>query len=327
MVAFLLIVVFIAILLIFASVFTVQQSTAAIVERFGRFSRVAQAGFNTKLPFVDHIARRVSLRIAQHDTKVEAKTKDGTFVTMPLSIQFRVLPDHVRESYYNITDPIAQIESLAYNVILAHLPTLTLDDVYSQQSTIGASITHALNEQMENYGYEIVKTLITDVSPSDDVRAAMNAVQAAQRSQQAATAQGEADRIKMVAAATAEMQSKVLQGQGIAGERSAIIEGLKKSVEDLAAATGVNPQDAMALVVLTQYFDTLAKVAGTDHSNTIMLSHSPSTVQSLLDEIRNSITVGQLMAAPATSGPANTRATTRANVPATTAEAPEAIAR
>jgi regulator of protease activity HflC (stomatin/prohibitin superfamily) len=281
---------------IFGSFFTVEQASAAIVQRFGKFQTVASSGLNFKTPFIDSIAHVVSLKIQQVDTSVEAKTKDGTFVSMPISIQYKILPTRVKEAFYNIANPVSQIESLAYNVILGHVPTLNLDEVYAQQSGLGSDISKQLNAQMEDYGYEIVKTLIKDVIPSPDVKAAMNEVQAAQRSQQAATAQGEANRITMVAKAQAEKQSKILQGEGIAGERQAIIEGLKKSVEDLSEAVGVDAQEAMNMVVLTQYFDTLAKVAGGNNSNTILLPHSPSAIPAFLDEIRNAITVGSVTA-------------------------------
>jgi regulator of protease activity HflC (stomatin/prohibitin superfamily) len=278
--------------IIFSSFFTVEQASAAIVQRFGQFSKVAQAGLNFKTPFIETVAHVVTLKVQQVETSVEAKTKDGTFVTMPLAIQFKVLPARVKESYYNIADPVNQIASLAYNVILGHVPSLNLDDVYTQQSSIGSDITKSINAQIEDYGYEVVKTLIKDVIPSPEVKESMNQVQAANRSQQAATAQGEANRIALVAKATAEKQSKILQGEGIAGERQAIIEGLKTSVEDLAKATGVNAQEAMSMVVLTQYFDVLAKVAGSNNSNTILLPHSPSAISDFLGEIRNAIIVG-----------------------------------
>lgn len=278
----------------FGCFFTVEQANAAVIERFGKFETIGTSGLNFKAPFVDKVAHIVNLKIQQFDINVEAKTQDGTFVTMPLSIQFKVLPLKVKEAIYNISKPLTQIQALAHNVILGHVPSLKLDEVYSQQSLIGADILKALNDQMEDYGYEVVKVLINDVIPSAEVKESMNAVQAAQRSQLAATAQGEANRITLVAKAQAEKQSKILQGEGIAGERQAIIEGLKKSVEDLAAATGVDAQDAMNMVVLTQYFDTLAKVAGSNNSNTILLPHSPSAIPAFLDEIRNAITVGSL---------------------------------
>src|SRR6185437_13998156 len=280
----------------FNSFFTVEQASAAIVQRFGKFKCVATSGLNFKNPFTDKVVARLSLKVQQFDTNVEAKTKDGTFISMPLSIQYKILPAKAMEAFYNISEPTKQMASLAYNTILGHLPSLNLDEVYSQQSQVGGDITKALNDQMENYGYEVVKTLIKDVIPSVDVKEAMNAVQAAQRSQQAAKAQGEANRIKLVAEAEAEKQSKILQGEGIAGERQAIIEGLRKSVEDLANATHSDPQDTVAMVVLTQYFDTLAKIAGSNHSNTILLPHSPNAIQGFLSEIRNAITVGNVVA-------------------------------
>jgi regulator of protease activity HflC (stomatin/prohibitin superfamily) len=277
------------------SFFTVEQASAAIVQRFGQFSRVATAGLNLKTPFIESVAHVVSLKVQQFDTNVEAKTKDGTFVAMPISIQYKILPARVKEAYYNIANPVSQITSLVYNVVLGHVPSLSLDEVYAQQSSIGSDITKSVNDQMEDYGYEVVKTLIKDVVPSAEVKESMNQVQAALRNQQAATAQGEANRIALVAKATAEKQSKILQGEGIAGERQAIIEGLKKSVEDLAAATGIDAQEAMSMVVLTQYFDALSKIAGSNNSNTILLPHSPTAVPDFLSEIRNAIAVGNVM--------------------------------
>ena len=275
---------------LFASFFTVHQQTAAVIERFGKFSRVAKPGLNLKIPFVERVAARLSLRVQQLDVRVETKTEDNVFVQVTVSVQFFVLPDKVIDAYYRLEDPGRQVTSYVFDVVRARVPKIKLDDVFANKDEIADAVKHELAEAMDDFGYGIVKALVTDIDPDAQVKQAMNEINAAQRNRVAATERGEAERILKVKSAEAEAQSKALQGTGIADQRRAIVDGLRDSVDHFSRAiSGATPQDVMALIVATQYFDTLRDIAAHGRLNTGMLPHSPSAATDLFQQLRNTV--------------------------------------
>jgi regulator of protease activity HflC (stomatin/prohibitin superfamily) len=284
----------IALSLILGSFFTVSTAEVAVLTRFGKFLRVAEAGLNWKAPYLDTVAGIVSLRVNQITLTMETKTKDNVFVTIPISVQNRVRPERVYDAFYKLSDPVAQIKSYVEQVILGHVPGMTLDEVFASQSSIAAAVKQELDSDMAAFGYEIVNVLVTDIIPDAKVKSAMNDINAAQREQVAATARGEADKILVVKKAEAEAESKALQGQGIANQRKAIVEGLQSSIEQFQKAVeGATSKDVMQLVLVTQYFDTLKSIGENDKTNTLFLSHSPGAVKEVSDQILESMLLAQ----------------------------------
>ena len=272
--------------LILGSFFTVKTAQVAVITRFGKFLRVAEAGLNWKFPYIDSVAGLVSLRVNQITLTMETKTKDNVFVTIPISVQNRVRPEKVYDAYYKLSDPVAQIKSYVEQVILGHVPGMTLDEVFASQSSIAAAVKQELDADMATFGYEIVNVLVTDIVPDSKVKSAMNDINAAQREQVAANARGEAEKILVVKKAEAEAESKALQGQGIANQRKAIIEGLQVSIEQFQKVVdGASSKDVMQLVMVTQYFDTLKSIGESDKTNTLFLSHSPGAVKEVSEQI------------------------------------------
>ena len=285
---------FIALYLIFGSFFTVNTAQVAVITRFGKFLRVAEAGLNWKRPFLDSVAGVVSLRVNQITLTMETKTKDNVFVTIPISVQNRVRPDKVYDAFYKLSNPAAQIQSYVEQVILGHVPGMTLDEVFASQSSIAAAVKQELDADMSGFGYEIVNVLVTDIVPDAKVKSAMNDINAAQREQVAANARGEAEKILVVKKAEAEAESKALQGQGIANQRKAIIEGLQVSIEQFQKVVeGASAREVMQLVMVTQYFDTLKSIGESDKTNTLFLSHSPGAVNEVSDQILQSMLVAE----------------------------------
>jgi regulator of protease activity HflC (stomatin/prohibitin superfamily) len=284
----------IALALILSSFFTVRTAEVAVVTRFGKFERVAEPGLNWKIPFFDSVAGTVSLRVNQITLTMETKTKDNVFVTIPISVQTRVRPEKVFDAYYKLSDPVAQIKSYVEQVILGHVPGMTLDDVFATQSSIALAVKQELDADMSLFGYEIVNVLVTDIVPDTKVKSAMNDINAAQREQVAATARGEAEKILVVKRAEAEAESKALQGQGVANERKAIVEGLQVSIEQFQKVVeGSSAHEVMQLVLVTQYFDTLRSIGDSDKTNTLFLSHSPSAVKDVSEQILESLLAAQ----------------------------------
>jgi regulator of protease activity HflC (stomatin/prohibitin superfamily) len=281
-------------ILFLGSFFTVSTAQVAIITRFGKFLRVADPGLNWKTPFFDSVDGIVSLRVNQIQLTMETKTRDNVFVTIPISVQTRVRPEKVYDAYYRLSDPMAQIKSYVEQVILGHVPGMTLDEVFASQSSIAAAVKQELDADMATFGYEIVNVLVTDIVPDSKVKSAMNDINAAQREQVAATARGEADKILVVKKAEAEAESKALQGQGIANQRKAIVEGLQASIEQFQKAVeGASSREVMQLVLVTQYFDTLKAIGESDKTNTLFLPHAPGAVKQVADQIMESMLVAQ----------------------------------
>jgi len=264
------------------SFFTVDTAQVAIITRFGKFLRVADPGLNWKWPVIDSVAGRISLRVNQITLTMETKTKDNVFVTIPISVQNRVRPEKAFDAFYKLSNPAQQIQAYVEQVILGHVPGMTLDEVFASQSGIAAAVKQELDADMAGFGYEIVNVLVTDIVPDAKVKSAMNDINAAQREQVAANARGEAEKILVVKRAEAEAESKALQGQGIANQRKAIIEGLQSSIEQFQKVVGgASTAEVMQLVLVTQYFDTIKSIGESDKTNTLFLTHSPGAVKDI----------------------------------------------
>ena len=285
-----------ALVMIFGPFFTVQQQSAAIVQKFGRFVRVAHPGLNFKVPFVEQIAGRINLRVRQLDVRVETKTEDNVFVHVVVSVQYAVLPDKVYDAFYRLSDPQTQMSAFIFDVVRARVPRLKLDDVFEKKDEIADAVKNELSHVMYDFGYGIVKALVTDIEPDRKVKEAMNEINAAQRLRIAATEKGEADRILKVKSAEAEAQSKALQGKGIADQRRAIVEGLRESVDEFQKSVpGTSAQDVMNLVLMTQYFDTLKEIGATSRSNTILIPHTPGNLNELSAQMRDAMISADLV--------------------------------
>lgn len=264
--------------------FMVKQQTAAIIERFGRFVSVRNSGLQFKIPLVDKIAGRINLKIQQLDVVVETKTKDDVFVRLKISVQFQVVKDQVYDAFYKLENPGDQITSYVFDVVRAEVPKMKLDDVFERKDDIAIAVKRELNDAMSNYGFDIIKTLVTDIDPDMQVKAAMNRINAAEREKVAAEFEAEADRIKIVAKARAEAESKRLQGQGIADQRREIARGLEESV-DVLNNVGINSQEASALIVVTQHYDTLQSMGEQTNSNLILMPNSPQAGSNMLNDM------------------------------------------
>jgi len=271
-------------------IFTVKQQNCAIIERFGKYHRIAKSGLHFKIPIVDRISTKLSLKIKQLNVSVETKTKDNVFVNLVVAVQYRVLADKVYEACYMLQDPEQQIKAFVFDLVRAQVPLLDLDDVFSKKDDIAIAVKNELEGQMAEFGYGIIKALVTDVNPDANVKAAMNEINTAQRLRIAATEKGETEKIMKVKQAEAEADAAILQGKGIAGQRQAIIEGLSDSVEEFVKQIpGTDPARVMDMVMMIQYIDTLKEIGGNSKSNVVFVPHSPGNVNDLSTQFRETI--------------------------------------
>ncbi len=276
-------------LLLFGAFFIVKQQSAAIVERFGKYVSTRHSGLQIKIPVIDRIAGRLSLRIQQLDVVIETKTKDDVFVKVKVSVQYMVIKDKVYDAFYKLDYPEDQITSYVFDVVRAEVPKMILDDVFEKKDDIAIAVKAELNDAMVDYGFDIIKTLVTDIDPDQQVKESMNRINASEREKMAAQFEGDAQRILIVERAKAEAESKRLQGQGIADQRREIARGLEDSVKVLNNVN-INSQEASALIVVTQHYDTLQSVGSSSNSNLILMPNSPQAGSEMLNNMVASFT-------------------------------------
>ena len=280
---------FLGFVLLFGTFFIVRQQSAAVVERFGKFISVRHSGLQIKIPIIDRVSGRVSLRVQQLDVVVETKTKDDVFVKIKVSVQYKVIKDKVFDAFYKLDFPQDQITSYVFDVVRAEVPKMILDDVFEKKDDIAIAVKSELNDSMLNYGFDIIKTLVTDIDPDAQVKDSMNRINASEREKVAAQFEGDAQRILSVERAKAEAESKRLQGQGIADQRREIARGLEDSVKVLNGVN-INSQEASALIVVTQHYDTLQSVGSASNSNLILMPNSPQAGSEMLNNMVASFT-------------------------------------
>lgn len=283
---------FFAFIILMSGIFTVKQQSVAIVERFGRFHSLRRSGLHFKIPMFDRIAGRLSLKIQQLDVRVETKTKDNVFVRLNVSVQYHVLTEALYDAFYKLESSNSQITAYVFDVVRAEVPKLKLDDVFERKDDIAVAVRRELEEAMNEYGYGIVKALVTDIDPAEEVKIAMNQINSAERKKIAAEFEGEAEKIRIIAKARAEAESKRLQGQGIADQRREIARGLEESV-DVLNKVGINSQEASALIVVTQHYDTMQSMGEHSRSNLILLPNNPTAGADMLTQMIAAFTASQ----------------------------------
>ena len=271
-------------------IYTVKQQNCAVIERFGKFNRISKSGLHFKIPLIDRISSKISLKIKQLNVSVETKTKDNVFVDLVVAVQYKVLPDKVYEACYMLQDPEQQINAFVFDLVRAQVPLLDLDDVFAKKDDIANAVKKELDSQMAEFGYGIIKALVTDVNPDKNVKSAMNEINTAQRLRIAATEKGEAEKIMKIKRAEAEAEANVLHGQGIAGQRQAVIEGMSESVEEFVKQIpGTDASRVMDMVLMIQYIDTLKEIGGNSKSNVVFVPHTPGNVKDLSTQIQETI--------------------------------------
>ena len=283
---FFIILIIIFIFLLLSAVYVVRQQSVAIIERFGRYHKTSSSGINFRLPLgIDKIAARVQLRLLQSEIIVETKTQDNVFVTMNVATQYRVNENNVIDAYYKLMRPEAQIKSYIEDALRSSVPKLTLDELFEKKDEIALEVQKQVAEEMSTYGYIIVKTLITKVEPDAEVKQSMNEINAV-----AAQELAEADKIKIVTAASAEAEKDRLHGVGIAEQRKAIVDGLADSIKELKGANiELTEEQIMSILLTNQYLDTLNNFADSSGNNTIFLPANPEGVESIRTQILSAL--------------------------------------
>ena len=282
----------IALFLLKGSLYMVKQQTAVVIERLGKFHKVSGAGLQFKIPLIDSIAGDINLRVRELPVEVETKTKDDVFVKIIVSVQFFVVDsiDGIENSFYKLNNPERQIQSYVFDSIRSEVPKMELDAVFAEKDKIAIAVKNELSETMQQFGFDFIKALVTDIDPDAKVKHAMNEINAAKRMKEAAKEEAAAAKIRVIAAAEADAESKRLAGEGIALQRIAIANGLKESVAEvkLAMEDHVTSQDVMNMLFMTQHYETVAKLSE-NNTSTIFMPYSPDNVGDLQMQIQSSL--------------------------------------
>lgn len=262
----------VVIALLAASIKIVPQQQVWVIEFFGKYKRMLNPGFNMIIPVIEQVVHKQSMRVRQLQVDVETKTSDNVFVTARISVQYRVEnKDAVYNAFYELEDPEGQIESYIFNSVRSQIPRQPLDEVFDNKDAISQGVKEELEGTIASYGFQIIESLVTDIEPDASVKESMNAINAAERERRAAEHQAEAEKIIAVKKAEAEKESKILQGEGVAGQREKIAEGLKTSIAMVKSEDGdLTSHDVIDLLKFTNYVDCLASM-DTANSKVIMM--------------------------------------------------------
>jgi len=264
----------------------IHTQEIGIVEDLGSFKKLLQPGFNF-IPFpLSQVAGTLSLRIQQLDVSCETKTKDNVFIRVEVAVQYRVVTESAYEAYYRLSDPRSQIQSYVFDVVRSTVPRMELDEAFASKDEIAGAVLNQLARVMKEYGYEILNSLVTDLSPDARVKASINEINASKRLKEAASHKAEADKVQQVKAAEADAEARYLSGLGVARQRTAIVKGLQSSISEFSdTVDGVTSKDVMDILVLTQYFDTLSAVG----ANSLILEHEPASVGMLQAQVNRTL--------------------------------------
>eukprot|EP00906_Rhabdomonas_costata_P032918 RCo046357 len=264
---------------------TIPQSEVGILETWGKYSGTARPGLHFMNPIWTEVKGTLSLRVQELSVRIESKTRDNVFVHTVVSVQYKVLESALVKAYYELTSPKKQLESYVFNNLRGQIPRYLLDELFTAKDEIAASLKSDLEHEMNQFGYSIVQTLITDIDPDDVVKRAMNEINAAQRVRVAALDKAEAEKIQVVKAAEAEAESKRLSGVGFAQQRMAVVNGLQESI-DVFDDSNISKKEVLELLLMNQYFDTLAHMSRSSKDATVFVSHTPDAVGAISEQLR-----------------------------------------
>jgi len=264
--------------------YTIPQSEIGIIERFGKFEKQLDAGCHCVNPMTTSLRGKLTTRVTPLSMAVESKTKDNVFCNVAVTIQYQVHRNEVKKAFYELTDTVRQLKSYVFNNVRAQIPHYELDQLFIAKDEIAQQLKEDLEHEVNQFGYTIVQTLITDIEPDPTVKKAMNDINAAQRLRVAAGDKAEAEKITIVKAAEADAESKRLSGVGLAEQRKAVVMGLHESIKMFSEHTDISQMEVMELLLMNQYFDTLKEMTVGQQTSTIFV---PNGQSALADQIRD----------------------------------------
>lgn len=257
-----------------------KESTRGIVQNLGEYSGYTKPGFNCIPTWpLKSVVGTVSMRVQMVDVSVETKTKDNVFVNVVVSVQYEIIESEIENAFYKLSEPKSQIRSYVFDSVRSIVPKMELDQVFLSKEEVAHGVRDHLAGQMRSFGYKIVQTLVTDLTPDNHVKNSMNEISASRRLKEAQRYKADAEKISLVKAAEADAERKHLSGKGVADQRKAIIHGLKASVKDFQDnVKGTEANDVLSLVMVAQYFDMLQSI-GSQRSTAMVFTDGASEIR------------------------------------------------
>jgi len=273
---------------------TVPQDKYFAVELFGRYNKMLNAGLH--FTGADCCGccinfRSITSRVEQNTVLVQTKTKDNVFVSVKVAVQQSVKPERTVDAMYKLANVHAQIESYVSDVVRSCVPHMSLDEAFEKKDDVSVAVQQKLVEEMSEYGFQIHKALVTELVPNAEVVQSMNEINKQKRLRDAAIMAAEADKVRVVKAAEGAADAAQLQGEGIARQRRAIIDGLRESITH-GSGEALSTDKISELLLITQYFETLRDIAASSKAQTVFLPHSAGAVADVASQVRNGIMQG-----------------------------------
>jgi regulator of protease activity HflC (stomatin/prohibitin superfamily) len=239
----------ISIVLIVMAITIIRQQQIGVVERLGRYNRSMQPGFHLIIPFFERVVHLVDLEQFNLNVNSAVKTKDDQMVTLPVVVIYKVIPESAEKSVYVVDDPNTAITALVSNEVKAKAATMTLDEIFADRIAIKDSILSTYKDTITAYGFELCEVVIDNPVLPDELQKAYNSIAVAEKAKQAATANGEALKIRLVKEAEANGAALAIQGDAYIVNRDKIAEGNAEAINKMTADTGINGVQALGLLI------------------------------------------------------------------------------
>ena len=277
----------IIILITFSCVKIVKQQTAYTVETFGKFSRVIYPGINFVLPFVESTARKINLSTSNLDFSILAITGDKVNISIDTTLIYQIMQSKVYQATYSLDNPTATLKALVENTIRAFVATQTHEQVIQSRDEMTNYLVTHLTKKLEEFGFSIDSFQVRDIILPKEITDAMSRVISSKRNQEAAINDAQSKYILAVKEAEAQKETRLLQGQGLALERQAIIGGLSQSIQDMQTATGVTTTAVMNIVLMNQYIDMMRNISNDKSGNTktVFLNPTPNGMTDIVQQL------------------------------------------
>jgi regulator of protease activity HflC (stomatin/prohibitin superfamily) len=278
----LIILVILLLVLLIKSVEIVPHKGAQVVERLGRYHRTLQAGPHLVIPFVDKLSPVIDLEQLQIDVKATVKTNEDQFITLPVTVFYRVIQDRAHDSIYEVMKPKDAIRSLVQGEVKSTAATMNLQQIFDSRDTIKEAVEQTLRNEIVSYGFEVRNVVIDNPEIPDALTEAFNNVTVAQQSLRAATAEADALRIKLVGEATAQGESLVIQGQSYVKMRTDIAKGSVAAIEEMIGKTDLTPHQVLQFMTVIDSNDAVRDAAGKGATVVVATGHAPDSLLSTL---------------------------------------------
>lgn len=247
-----------AVIVLFRSVRIVRQSNVGIIERLGRFNRLAESGLNLVVPFIESIPYVADLREQVHTFEPQPMiTKDNATVHINAVTYYRITDP--KRVLYEVENYSSALEQLIITTLRNLLGELELDETLNARSIVNEKLQITLDEVTGNWGIKVTRVEVKEVTPSPDIADAMSKQMVAERSRRASILEAEGLKQSAILKAEGAKEAAVLDAQGKAKAAVLAAQGEREALQILKSA--FDTETAEERIIAMKYMDMLPKVA------------------------------------------------------------------